>query len=168
MVQETHLNRGQRGMEHGEKTNWCQSVTAVVIRDGQVLLARHTYGTGNGKLIIPGGYLNYGESPEEAVAREVFEETSVVVAPERVVGIRFNRRDWYVAFTARYVSGEAKSDGNENSEALWMDVDEALARHDVPDLTKKLIDCARSGAGFGDIPYVGSTKNGPYTLYGAK
>ena len=37
-------------MSH-ENTNWGQSVAGVVIRDGKVLLARHTYGRGNGLLI---------------------------------------------------------------------------------------------------------------------
>ena len=36
-----------------ENTNWNQSVTGVVIKDGKVLLARHTYGGGKGMLIIP-------------------------------------------------------------------------------------------------------------------
>ena len=40
-----------------ENTNWGQSVTAVVIKDNKVLLARHTYGGGKGMLIIPGGYV---------------------------------------------------------------------------------------------------------------
>lgn len=40
-------------MENGN-TNWSQSVTAVVIKEGRVLLARHTYGAGKGLLIIPG------------------------------------------------------------------------------------------------------------------
>lgn len=34
----------------GNNTNWCQAVTGVVIRNGKVLLARHTYGDGKGKL----------------------------------------------------------------------------------------------------------------------
>lgn len=38
-----------------ENTNWEQSVTGIVICQGKVLLARHTYGTGKGKLIVPGG-----------------------------------------------------------------------------------------------------------------
>ena len=29
-----------------EGTNWGQSVAGVVIKDGKVLLARHTYGSG--------------------------------------------------------------------------------------------------------------------------
>ena len=40
-----------------ENTNWSQSVTGIVIRDNKVLLARHTYGPGKGKLIVPGGYV---------------------------------------------------------------------------------------------------------------
>lgn len=35
-----------------ENTNWFQSVTGIVIKDGKVLLARHTYGPGKGRLII--------------------------------------------------------------------------------------------------------------------
>ena len=53
--------------------------------------------------------------------------------------------DWYVAFNAEYISGEARSDGDENSEVLWIDVEEALSRDDVPELTKKLIQSALSG-----------------------
>ena len=37
-----------------ENTNWGQSVTGVVIKDGKVLLARHTYGSGKNMLILPG------------------------------------------------------------------------------------------------------------------
>ena len=48
-----------------ENTNWGQSVTGVAIKDNKVLLARHTYGGGKGKLIIPGGYVNKGETPQE-------------------------------------------------------------------------------------------------------
>ena len=76
-------------------------------------------------------------------------------------------KDWYVAFSADYVSGEPKSDHKENSEVVWIDIDEALLREDVPDLTKKLIVCAmKREKGFEQIPYQGSTKNGIYSFYG--
>lgn len=119
-------------MENGN-TNWSQSVTAVVIRDGKVLLARHTYGPGKGLLIVPGGYLNYGEMPQEAIVREYLEETGVLIRPGELIGMRFNTKDWYAAFRAEYVSGEPRSDHDENSEALWVDITEALTREDVPD-----------------------------------
>lgn len=151
-----------------ENTNWCQSVTGIVIRDGKVLLARHTYGPGKNRLIVPGGYVKFQETPQEAVIREVMEETGIEVRPLEVIGIRFNQKDWYVAFRAEYVSGEARSDHDENSEVLWMDIAEALAHGDVPDLTKKLIECALSGNGMEKIPYEGTTKWGEYSFYGVK
>ena len=77
-----------------EKTNWGQSVTGVVIKDNKVLLARHTYGGGKGKLIIPGGYVNIGETPQDALVREFLEETHVTIKPINIIGIRFNMHDW--------------------------------------------------------------------------
>lgn len=38
-----------------KNTNWQKSVCAVVLREGKVLLARHTYGAGKGLFITPGG-----------------------------------------------------------------------------------------------------------------
>ena len=149
-----------------ENTNWCQSVTGVVIKEGKVLLARHTYGGGKGKLIIPGGYVNVGETPQEALKREFLEETKVEVEPLEIIGIRFNMKDWYIAFKAEYVSGEATSDNDENSEVVWMDIEEALSRDDVPELTKKLVEAAASGkSGLQYKDFVANTRNAPYSLY---
>lgn len=117
-------------------TNYGQSVTGVVIKDDKVLLARHTYGDGKGKLIVPGGYVEYGESPQEALIREYQEEIGIEVKPENIIGIRFNMHDWYIAFKARYIAGIPRSDNDENSEVLWIDVNDVLLRNDVPDLTK--------------------------------
>ena len=152
-------------MESGN-TIWTQSVTGVVIKDGKVLLARHTYGPGRGMLIVPGGYLCQGEMPEEALVREYLEETGVLIQPQQLICIRFNLKDWYAVFRAEYISGIPVSDNDENSEAIWLDVNEALKRDDVPDLTKKLIECALSGSGFDSIEYNG--KNPPYKLYGTQ
>ncbi len=142
-------------------TNWSQSVGGVCIRDGKVLLGRHTYGSGNGKLIIPGGYVKFGETPEEALIREFEEETGVTVNPEKLVGIRFNTKDWYAVFKVSYVEGEARSDGDENSEVIWMNVDEALKDETVPGLTKTMIERTLTGGGFDIMPYQ-TTKPGSH------
>lgn len=152
-------------MENGN-TNWQQSVTAVVINDNKVLLGRHTYGAGKGKLIIPGGYVNVGESPQEAVKREYLEETGITIEPKDIIGIRFNSHDWYVAFIADYISGEPKSDNDENSEVIWLDVNEALECNDVPELTKKLIESVlNNNTSLKQTPFKSSEKNSPYSLY---
>lgn len=139
--------------EEMDNTNWSQSVAGVVIRDGRVLLARHTYGSGKGKLIIPGGYVKKGEIPQEAVVRECQEETCITVKPGKLIGMRFNEKDWYAVFKAEYVEGEARSDGDENSEVVWMKVEEALADDTVPGLTKKMIERAISDEGLELMPY---------------
>lgn len=149
------------------ETNWGQSVTAVVLNGRKVLLARHTYGSGNGRLIIPGGYVNVGETPQEALKREFLEETNICIEPEEIIGIRFNKHDWYIAFRARYVSGIEKSDGRENDEVVWMDVDNAMEREDIPNLTKTLIKAALSdNGGLKFTPYdSGNYKFAPLSLY---
>lgn len=149
-----------------ENTNWQQSVTAVVIKDNKVLLVRHTYGAGKNLLIVPGGYVNIGETPQEAVKRELLEETGVSIEVDDIIAVRFNMKDWYVAFSAEYVSGTARSDHDENSEALWLDVDDALNDDSVADLTKKLI-----AAAVNDNPPLSRTEfssrenHGTYSLY---
>lgn len=152
-------------MENGN-TNWWQSVTAVVIKDNKVLLGRHTYGPGRGKLIVPGGYVNIGESPQQAIIREYLEETGITIEPKDIIGVRFNAHNWYVAFTADYISGEPKSDHDENSEVVWLDADEALQREDVPELTKRLIESAiNSNSSLKKTPFQSAEKNSPYSLY---
>lgn len=152
-------------MEHNN-TNRGQSVGAVVIKDGKVLLVRHTYGAGQGKLVIPGGYVELNETPQNAVIRELLEETGVSVEPLNIISIRFNIHDWYVVFTARYLSGEAISDQDENSEAIWMELHEAVSREDVPDLTKKLLSAVmQKNNALKPTPYEGNSTHSPYSLY---
>lgn len=142
-----------------------QSVTGVCLKDGKVLLVRLTYGKRKGQLILPGGYLEQGETTQMALKREFLEETGVVVEPGNLIGIRFNMQDWYVAFLAEYVSGEARSDHDENSEVVWMDVEEALTSRDVPELTEKLIRSAVSANEGLKHTEFESAYHPPYSLY---
>ena len=153
---------------NGENTDWGKSVSGVLNKDGKVLLARHTYGAGKGKLIIPGGYIDIGESPEQAVVREYMEETGVQVSPKRIIGIRFNVHDWYVCFEVSYVDGVPHPDNDENSEVIWVDIAEALEREDVPGLSKSLIRAAvDGGSGLSQTEYISREKDKPYSLFTA-
>ena len=151
--------------EEINSTNWSQSVAGVCLKEGKVLLARHTYGSGNGKLIIPGGYVKFGEVPEETLVRDYLEETGVRVKAGRLLGIRFSAKDWYAVFAAEYVEGEARSDGDENSEVVWLDVGEALKDETVPGLTKTMIEQALKETGFELTPYQ-TTKQGNFLYVG--
>lgn len=152
-----------------DNTNWCQSVGGIVIKDDKVLLVRHTYGAGKGKLIIPGGYVNLGETPQGAVKREIFEETTIIAEPISIIGIRFNIKDWYIVFLMNYIEGTPTPDNNENSEAIFMEINSAISSSDVPDLTKVLLHSVLENKdnAFVSIPYISNATAGEYSLYGA-
>ncbi|WP_341891592.1 NUDIX hydrolase [Variovorax sp. YR752] len=75
-----------------EWTHWNNPtpVLAAVIemadRDGQVLLARNAAWTGRMFALIT-GFMEAGESPQEGIAREVKEETSVEVDAVNLIGV---------------------------------------------------------------------------------
>jgi ADP-ribose pyrophosphatase YjhB (NUDIX family) len=99
---------------------------AVIVRDGppkQVLLSIRSDLFG---WELPGGTLKRDESPEQAVTREVFEETGLQIDPERVVGVWV--RDGFRPHTAhvffcRVVRG-TESPSHETPRLKWFDVDD--------------------------------------------
>lgn len=62
------------------------TVAAVIERDGQFLLVEE-HSSGRRVLSQPGGHIETGESPEQAVIREVLEETACDVACGELVGV---------------------------------------------------------------------------------
>ena len=65
---------------------------AVVIRDGRVLLTRRAEGQHlAGMWEFPGGKLEDGESPEEALVRECHEECGIEVAVTEILDVTHHR-----------------------------------------------------------------------------
>jgi 8-oxo-dGTP pyrophosphatase MutT (NUDIX family) len=73
---------------------------AAIVRDveGRVLFIRRS---DNGRWGLPAGAIDPGETPAEAVAREVKEETGLTVRPTRVAGVFGGR-----GFRVRYDNGD--------------------------------------------------------------
>lgn len=113
-----------------------------MIRDSEVLLVRHNYGSANGKYLNPGGYLKDNELPEEAAVREVLEETGVRVAPVGMIALRCQSGGWYMVLKADYIEGEPRADMSENDDATFMDISEALSHPYVTDTAQTLIKAA--------------------------
>jgi ADP-ribose pyrophosphatase YjhB (NUDIX family) len=53
-----------------------------------ILAIRRAIPPRSGELALPGGFINYGETWQEAGAREVFEETGLRIDPEDIVEFR--------------------------------------------------------------------------------
>ena len=106
------------------------AVSAAIIRDGKVLIVRRARLPAHGLYTLPGGGVEVGETLAEAVAREVREETALVVEPVALAGYReaiardgdgrIERHFVILPFAARWISGEPVL-SEELSEALWLD-----------------------------------------------
>ena len=100
------------------------AATCVVERKGKVLMIRRAVQPGIGHWSLPGGYVDRGEVVEEAAAREVQEETGLVVEVERLVGL-YSRRGHPVlvaVFAARETGGTLEA-GAETSDVDFFSLD---------------------------------------------
>jgi 8-oxo-dGTP diphosphatase len=63
------------------------AVDAVWIRSGKVLLVRRRNSPFRGCWALPGGFVELRETVEEALVRELREETGLIGRPVRIVGV---------------------------------------------------------------------------------
>jgi A/G-specific adenine glycosylase len=114
----------------------------LVIRGGRILVARrHDRGLLGGLWEFPGGKIRRGERPEDAMAREVQEETGVVVdcaTPLAVVPWRYSHFAVTIhAFTARWRAGRARPLGC--AEVRWIRP-AGLRRLAMPSANRQIIE----------------------------
>ena len=106
------------------------AVSAAIIRDGKVLIVRRARPPAAGLYTLPGGGVEVGETLMEAVAREVREETALVIEPVALAGYReaiardgdgrVERHFVILPFAATWIAGEPVL-SDELSEAMWLD-----------------------------------------------
>jgi 8-oxo-dGTP diphosphatase len=115
------------------------SACAVVVNDsGRVLLVRRA---DTGKWSLPAGAIDPGEQPADAAVREVYEETAVHIAVERLAGVVLREVTYphgdvcqylTVWFRCRAVAGHAVVNDEESSAVGWYSP-EALPELDTID-----------------------------------
>lgn len=66
----------------------------LIIEDGKILLIKKFGGPYNGKLDLPGGTIEFGEFPEEALKRELMEEVGIVVNEYKLIDVDSVFFDW--------------------------------------------------------------------------
>lgn len=114
----------------GHDLLWLPGVTAVVVRDHQLLLVRRA---DDGQWTPVTGIVDPGEEPAAAAAREVLEEAGVVAEAVRLASIGVTDEVTYangdrsryldLTFRFRYVSGDPHPADGENTDAAWFDLD---------------------------------------------
>jgi 8-oxo-dGTP diphosphatase len=109
------------------------AVSAAIFRAGRILIVRRAYPPAQGLYTLPGGGVELGETLEQAVIREVREETALDVEPLALAGYRqviardgdgrIERHFVILPFAARWVAGDV-SLNEELSEAHWLEPSE--------------------------------------------
>ena len=104
------------------------AVIMLVEREGEVLLARNRRFAGPFYSVLA-GFVEPGETLEQAVAREVGEEAGIEIGDVRY----FGSQSWpfpsqlMIGFFARHSAGEVEVDGSELIEASWFRPEQVAA-----------------------------------------
>jgi 8-oxo-dGTP diphosphatase len=118
---------------HGKHKNPVPAVDFLISKDdnSKILLVRRKNDPFKGMLSIPGGFINEGETAEDAMIREAKEETSLVVEPIAILGVYSDpQRDprmhtISVTFITRIVQGN--EDARDDAASLqWINIEDEL------------------------------------------
>jgi len=126
-MQRASMNDAERSRTY--PTRPYLAVSAAIFRDGKVLIVRRARPPAHGLYTLPGGGVELGETLEEAVIREVREETALEVVPVALAGYRqaiardeagrIERHFVILPFAARWIAGDI-SLNEELAEARWL------------------------------------------------
>ncbi|MTI71770.1 MAG: NUDIX domain-containing protein [Firmicutes bacterium] len=105
---------------------------ALVIKDNSFLFLKRSDESkfAKGLWDIPGGKLEFGETLEDSLSREIFEETKIETDVKENLavstGINLKDKKQYVSiiYTAEYISGSIKLD-LEHTDYKWLTIEEA-------------------------------------------
>ena len=117
------------------------AVIVAVTKEDKILLA-HNYRFKERVHSLIAGFVEAGESIEQAISREIFEETGINVCDVRYV----SSQSWpfpnslMLGFTAKYASGTLEVDGTELECADWFSVDDLPQLPDKGSIARMIID----------------------------
>lgn len=120
---------------------------AVIVRDGRILIARRPEHVHQGGLLeFPGGKVEPGETVQQALVREIAEETGLGVPAESlepVIGIRHDYGDKQVFLDVwQTTAAEGEAEGREGQPVFWL-APEALRDEDFPAANRPIIRALR-------------------------
>ena len=106
-------------------------VAAVIVRDGKILAAQRGYGKWKGYWEFPGGKIEPGETPPQALAREIREELAIGITIDRLLDtVEYDYPDFHLTMHCYicHISPEADPQQLEHLALRW------LAARDLPQL----------------------------------
>lgn len=120
-------------------------LTGVILNDKhEVLVVNHKYRDGN-RWSLPGGYIKEKEHPREGLAREIEEETGLIVRVEKELKIRTDRETARldISLLGYLVGGEFRPSHEVSAAKFTKFEDLPLLRQDQLVLIKQVLDTLR-------------------------
>ncbi len=117
----------------------------VVNHKGEVLIVRSK--KWNNKYTVPGGHIELGEQAEDAIKREVKEETGLETEPVKLLIVQqaiypkdYHKREHFIFmdYVCKATSSEVKLDGRELQSHVWVTPEEAL-KLDLEEYTRNFV-----------------------------
>lgn len=103
---------------------------AIIYRDGKVLMVKASRGLAQNIWDLPGGFITYGESPEESLVREIKEEIGVEVTVKKLLHVNTNVVGdlYFTAFIylCDVPRDEPVADPSEIAAVDWIPIDQAI------------------------------------------
>jgi ADP-ribose pyrophosphatase YjhB (NUDIX family) len=114
------------------------SAVGVVFDEAQkVLLLKHLIRANRSGWGLPGGFLNPGEQPENALKRELQEEVGIEITDLRHVKTRTVGSHVEIIYVCRAVNTDAKPKKGEIVDAGWFQIDEV--KTEIPTIEREHI-----------------------------
>lgn len=110
-----------------EYRNPTPTADIILQRDSKILMVRRKKDPFKGQLALPGGFINEGETAEEAAKREAIEETTLEVEPIEILGVYSDpKRDprkhiMSIVFVGIIVGGSDKA-GDDAESIEWVEL----------------------------------------------
>lgn len=95
------------------------AATVIVERDGAVLFVRRNIDPGRGLWCFPGGFVDFGENPRAAAARECVEEAGLHVEDLRLLDVAFNGKVIVISYATRTFSPADPVPADDADAAEW-------------------------------------------------
>lgn len=142
---------------HLSNTEWCclcdnchqryypqisPSIIVAIRKQNKILLAKHTRHNQDNLYTVLAGFVEVGETIEQAVKREVYEESQIKIKNIRYIA----SQPWpfpnsmMLAFLADYDQGEIKIDTNELVDANWYHYSELPKLPEYGTVARRLIE----------------------------
>jgi ADP-ribose pyrophosphatase YjhB (NUDIX family) len=123
---------------------WRPSAYGIVIKDKKILLSKQFVDGYD----LPGGGIDLGESLEEAVVREVKEETGINVSSPKLLDVKSNffkmthdngacHQSLLFYYECEFIDGEFSIDGFDEQEKEYAEMPEWIPLEDLPRIKVK-------------------------------